>query len=35
MATKKGSELSGKIEELITGWLEDGTIAGLVEKWGL
>ena len=35
VATKKGSELSGKIEELITGWLEDGTIAGLVEKWGL
>ena len=35
VATKKGSELSGKIEELITGWLEDGTIAGLVEEWGL
>ena len=35
VATKKGSELSDKIEELITGWLEDGTIAGLVEKWGL
>ena len=35
VATKKGSELSGKVEELITGWLEDGTIAGLVEEWGL
>ena len=35
VATKKGSELSGKIEELITTWLEDGTIAGLIEAWGL
>lgn len=35
VATKKGSELSAKVEELITGWLADGTIAGLVEKWGL
>ena len=35
VATKKGSELSAKVEELITGWLADGTIAGLIEKWGL
>ena len=35
VATKKGSELSAKVEELVTGWLEDGTIAGLIEKWGL
>ena len=35
VATKKGSELSAKVEKLITGWLADGTIAGLIEKWGL
>ena len=35
VATKKGSELSGKIEELITTWMEDGTIADLIEAWGL
>ena len=35
VATKKGSELSAKVEELITGWLADGTIAELVTKWGL
>ncbi|MDO5377611.1 MAG: transporter substrate-binding domain-containing protein [Clostridia bacterium] len=35
VATKKGSELSAKVEELITGWLEDGTIAGMIEAWGL
>ncbi len=35
VATVKGSELSTAIETLITGWLEDGTIAGLIEKWGL
>ena len=35
VATKKGSELSAKVEELITGWLNDGTIAELVTKWGL
>ena len=35
VATKKGSELSAKVEELITGWLADGTIDGLIEKWGL
>ena len=35
VATKKGSELSGKVEELITGWLTDGTIDGLIAEWGL
>ena len=35
VATKKGSELSAKVEELITGWLADGTIAELVTMWGL
>ena len=35
VATKKGSELSAKVEELVTGWLDDGTIAELVTKWGL
>ena len=35
VATKKGSELSAKVEELITGWLADGTIAELVTKWGI
>lgn len=35
VATKKGSELSAKVEALITEWLDDGTIAGLVTEWGL
>ena len=35
VATKKGSELSAKVEELVTGWLADGTIAGLITTWGL
>ena len=35
VATKKGSELSGEIETLITKWLGDGTIDGLIEKWNL
>lgn len=35
VATKKGSELSAKIEELITTWLEDGTIDGMIAEWGL
>lgn len=35
VATKKGAELSGQIEELITGWLADGTIAGYVSEYGL
>lgn len=35
VATKKGSELSGKVEELITKWLGDGTIDELVKKYNL
>lgn len=35
VATKKGSELSAKIEELITGWLADGTIDAEIAEWGL
>lgn len=35
VATKKGAELSGEIEKLITGWLSDGTISGLIEKYNL
>ena len=35
VATKKGSELSVKVEELVTGWLEDGTIDALIAEWGL
>ena len=35
VATKKGSELSGKIEALITEWLADGTIDGMIKEWGL
>lgn len=35
VATKKGSELSAKIEELITTWLEDGTIDSMIAEWGL
>lgn len=35
VATKKGSELSGQIETLIQGWLKDGTIDGLITKYGL
>jgi putative glutamine transport system substrate-binding protein len=35
VATKKGSELSGEIEALIQGWLQDGTIDGLVAEYGL
>ena len=35
VATKKGSELSSKIDTLITGWLADGTIAGLISQYGL
>jgi putative glutamine transport system substrate-binding protein len=35
VATKKDAELSGQIEELITKWLSDGTIAGLVSEYGL
>lgn len=35
VATKKGSELSRQIETLIQGWLKDGTIDGLITKYGL
>ena len=35
VATKKGSELSAQIDELITTWLADGTIAALTETWGI
>lgn len=35
VATKKGSDLSAPINDLIDGWLKDGTIAGLVTKYGL
>ena len=35
VATKKGSELSAKVEELITGWLADGTIDAMIAEWGL
>lgn len=35
VATKKGSGLSSVIEELITGWLSDGTIDGLIAENGL
>ena len=35
VATTKDSGLSEICEELITGWLEDGTIDGLIETYGL
>lgn len=35
VATKKGSELSAKVEELVTGWLADGTIDAMIAEWGL
>ncbi len=35
VATKKGSELSAKVEALVTGWLAGGTIDVLVAEWGL
>lgn len=35
VATVKGSDFSDLCEELITGWLEDGTIDGLIETYGL
>ena len=35
VATKKGAELSAKVEELIAGWLADGTIDGMIDEWGL
>jgi aspartate/glutamate/glutamine transport system substrate-binding protein len=35
VCTKKGSDLSAPIDELIKGWLEDGTIDGLIAKYNL
>ena len=35
VATKKGSGFSGVCDELITGWLADGTIDGLISEYGL
>ncbi len=35
VATKKDSPLSAKIDELIKGWLSDGTISGLITQFGL
>ena len=35
VATKKGSELSAKVEELITAWLADGTIDEMIATWEL
>lgn len=35
VATKKGSGFSGVCDELITGWLADGTIDGLIAEYGL
>ncbi len=35
IATRKGSELSGVADELVTGWLSDGTISGLIKDNGL
>lgn len=35
IATTKGSGFSAVCEELVTGWLEDGTIDGLIETYGL
>ncbi|MCM1264106.1 MAG: transporter substrate-binding domain-containing protein [Butyrivibrio sp.] len=35
VATKKDSGLSAYVEELITGWLSDGTIDGFINNYGL
>lgn len=35
VATKKGSSFSDLVEELITGWIADGTVSGLVSENGL
>ena len=35
VATKKGSDFSAVCEDLITGWLADGTIDGLIKENGL
>lgn len=35
VATKKGSDLSAKVEALITGWIADGTLDSMIAEWGL
>ncbi|MCD8144860.1 MAG: transporter substrate-binding domain-containing protein [Oscillospiraceae bacterium] len=35
VATAKGSDFSDLCEELISGWLADGTIDGLIDEYGL
>lgn len=35
VATKKGSGLTSIVEELITGWMSDGSISGLIAENGL
>ena len=35
IATTKGSGFSALCEELVTGWLTDGTIDGLIAEYGL
>lgn len=35
VATKKGSGFTSVVEELVTGWLADGTIEGLIKENGL
>lgn len=35
VATKKGSGFSAVVEELISGWLADGTVDGLIATYGL
>lgn len=35
IATKKGSDLSAYVNDLVTKWVEDGTIDGLIEKNGI
>ena len=35
VATKKDSPLSSKIDDLIKGWLEDGTVDALITQFGL
>ena len=35
VATTTGSGMSALCEELITGWLADGTIDSMIAEWGL
>lgn len=35
VCTKKGSSLSGRVDEAIRTWQEDGTLTALCEKWGV